>query len=305
MPHGADRRRPRGGGRRRRRLADPAHPPRPERAEAGRGGHVPGRPTRDRRGRHQARRGAGPAPRGDARDPARPGDARGLPTRARRLRGRQVPARGRGDGGRHHRDHQDTQGRPLRPGVRARAARRPTAAGATRPVLFDPAHGPATRDVAWAPPGGVEREIPVCFRDAQRLEAGERPEVRLVRLGNRQVPWFSSGPLYAPWASGWYDDAVRAGRFEADRLTMLYAPLGRPHAHRRRPGRRGLVRPRWLVRRRHRRGLGPRRIRRRRWLRRRLRRRLRRWRWRRGWHLGGQKWWSRRAASATEPLRDG
>ena len=52
--------------------------------------------------------------------------------------------------------------------------------------------------------------------------------MRLVRLGNRQVPWFSSGPLYAPWASGWYDDAVRAGRFEADRLTMLYAPLAGP-----------------------------------------------------------------------------
>ena len=96
------------------------------------------------------------------------------------------------------------------------------------PCFFDPAHGPATRDVAWAPPGGVEREIPVCFRDAERLEAGESPAVRLVRLGNRQVPWFSSGPLYAPWASGWYDDAVRAGRFEADRLTMLYAPLAGP-----------------------------------------------------------------------------
>ena len=31
-----------------------------------------------------------------------------------------------------------------------------------------------------------------------------------------------------PWASGWSDDAVRPGRFEADRLTMLYAPLAGP-----------------------------------------------------------------------------
>jgi hypothetical protein len=40
-----------------------------------------------------------------------------------------------------------------------RPARRP-------PCFFDPAHGPASRDVEWAPPGGVPREVPVCFRDA-------------------------------------------------------------------------------------------------------------------------------------------
>jgi hypothetical protein len=91
------------------------------------------------------------------------------------------------------------------------------------PCFFDPAHGPATRDVEWAPPGGVPRDVPVCFRDAERLASGEQPDVRLVRLGDRRVAWFASGPVYAAWAGGWYADLVREGRMEAERLTMAYA----------------------------------------------------------------------------------
>ena len=91
------------------------------------------------------------------------------------------------------------------------------------PCFFDPAHGPATRDVSWAPPGGVPRDVPVCFRDAERLAAGHQPDVRLVRLGDRRVAWFASGPLYAAWAGGWYAELVEAGRMDAERLTMTYA----------------------------------------------------------------------------------
>jgi hypothetical protein len=98
---------------------------------------------------------------------------------------------------------------------RERPARRP-------PCFFDPAHGPAERDVEWAPPGGVPREVPVCFRDFERLTAGELPEARLVRLGSRRVPWFASGPSYSAWAQGWYGDLVDQGRFRADRLTMAF-----------------------------------------------------------------------------------
>ena len=97
-----------------------------------------------------------------------------------------------------------------------RPARRP-------PCFFDPGHGPASRDVSWAPIGGVPRDIPVCFRDAERLAAGEAPRVRMVRLGNRYVPWYASGPGYAAWAAGWYADLILDGRAQADRLTMSYA----------------------------------------------------------------------------------
>lgn len=60
------------------------------------------------------------------------------------------------------------------------------------PCFFNPQHGPAVKDVAWAPPGGVEREVAVCRSDARRLEGGEDPEVRLVRVGDRYVPWYAA-----------------------------------------------------------------------------------------------------------------
>jgi hypothetical protein len=90
------------------------------------------------------------------------------------------------------------------------------------PCFFNPNHGPARTDVMWAPPGGVEREIPVCLADARRLEAGQPPEIRLVRLGNRRVPWFMSGPAYEAYAQGYYGVAVETGRLQADRLTGMY-----------------------------------------------------------------------------------
>lgn len=93
------------------------------------------------------------------------------------------------------------------------------------PCFFDPSHGPASRDVTWAPPGGVERDIPVCFRDAERLAAGEAPEVRLVRLGDRRVPWYAAGPAYQPWAAGWYHSLVREGTHPVDRLTVMFLPV--------------------------------------------------------------------------------
>ena len=91
------------------------------------------------------------------------------------------------------------------------------------PCFFDPAHGPASTEVSWAPPGGVEREIPVCFRDAERLDAGEQPRPRMVRLGNRWVPWYASGPTYEAWAAGWYGALAGQGRADANRLTMMFS----------------------------------------------------------------------------------
>jgi hypothetical protein len=57
--------------------------------------------------------------------------------------------------------------------------------------FFNPQHGPAVDDVAWTPRGGVEREVPVCRNDLLRLTAGQEPQVRLVRVGDRWVPWYA------------------------------------------------------------------------------------------------------------------
>lgn len=61
------------------------------------------------------------------------------------------------------------------------------------PCFFDPRHGPSMQDVEWTPPGGTARTIGVCASDARRLTAGEEPLVRLVRVGDRWVPWHLSG----------------------------------------------------------------------------------------------------------------
>lgn len=60
------------------------------------------------------------------------------------------------------------------------------------PCFFNPQHGPAVADKTWAPPNGVAREIAVCGADARRLEAGEEPDVRLVRVGDRYVKWYEA-----------------------------------------------------------------------------------------------------------------
>ena len=61
------------------------------------------------------------------------------------------------------------------------------------PCFFDPRHGPAMQDVDWAPPGGTARSVAVCAADARRLAAGEQPLARLVRIGDRWVPWHLTG----------------------------------------------------------------------------------------------------------------
>jgi hypothetical protein len=79
------------------------------------------------------------------------------------------------------------------------------------PCFFNPAHGPAQTDIEWAPPGGVPREVPVCLADAERVKGGAEPAIRKVRSGNRMVPWYQGGPVYAPYAEGYFASYVVSG----------------------------------------------------------------------------------------------
>jgi hypothetical protein len=54
--------------------------------------------------------------------------------------------------------------------------------------FFNPQHGPSSTEVTWTPPGGVERRVPVCRSDANRLEQGQLPAMRMVLVGSRYVP---------------------------------------------------------------------------------------------------------------------
>ncbi len=90
-----------------------------------------------------------------------------------------------------------TEGRPL-------PTRRP-------PCFFNPAHGPSTTDIEWAPPGGQPRQVPVCAADADRVEQGAEPDIRTVRQGPGRVPYWQGGPVYSPWASGYFGGYAMSG----------------------------------------------------------------------------------------------
>ena len=87
--------------------------------------------------------------------------------------------------------------------VKARIAGEPLPAKRP-PCFFNPAHGPSSTDVDWAPPGGVPRRVPACPADAERVLAGADPYIRTVQVGAQRVPYWEGGPAYAPWAQGYY-----------------------------------------------------------------------------------------------------
>ena len=73
------------------------------------------------------------------------------------------------------------------------------------PCFFNPAHGPSSQNVEWAPPGGAVRDVPACPADAERVLAGADPYIRTVQRGAQRVPYWEGGPAYAPWAQGYYN----------------------------------------------------------------------------------------------------
>ena len=72
------------------------------------------------------------------------------------------------------------------------------------PCFFDPRHGLSARDVSYAPPGGVPRDVPACHLDAERVEAGADPDSRMVMVGAQRVPYWQGGRAYQPYAAGYF-----------------------------------------------------------------------------------------------------
>lgn len=87
--------------------------------------------------------------------------------------------------------------------VKARVAGAPLPAKRP-PCFFNPAHGPSSQNVDWAPAGGSVRSVPACPADAERVLAGADPYIRTVQVGPRRVPYWQGGEEYAPWAEGYY-----------------------------------------------------------------------------------------------------
>lgn len=94
--------------------------------------------------------------------------------------------------------------------------------------FFNPQHGPSHTEVAWTPPGGVERMVLTCASDAQRLARGEAPQMRLVRVGDRFVPM-----VLAEDETSWFHSdvdhrSVRDGRRDAKGDAALWGMTNQP-----------------------------------------------------------------------------
>lgn len=92
------------------------------------------------------------------------------------------------------------------------------------PCFFNPAHGPSTTDIEWAPPGGVQRQVPVCAADADRVRQGAEPDIRTVPQGYGRVPYWQAGPAYSPWAMGYFGAYAASSLLPTFMLMTLLSP---------------------------------------------------------------------------------
>lgn len=92
------------------------------------------------------------------------------------------------------------------------------------PCFFNPAHGPSSTDIEWAPTAGVPRQVPVCAADADRVAQGAEPDIRTVRQGYSRVPYWQAGPAYSPWATGYFGAYAASGLLPAFMMMTLLSP---------------------------------------------------------------------------------
>ena len=92
------------------------------------------------------------------------------------------------------------------------------------PCFFNPAHGPSTTDVEWAPPAGIRRPVPVCAADADRVAQGAEPDIRTVPQGHGRIPYWQAGPAYSPWASGYFGAYTASNLLPTFLLLTLLSP---------------------------------------------------------------------------------
>lgn len=88
------------------------------------------------------------------------------------------------------------------------------------PCFFNPQHGPSVTDVVWTRPGRGTRTVPACAQDAARVAAREKPDLRLVRIGSRRVPYWEAGAAFLPYGQGYFPAATAA----AGSVAWAFAP---------------------------------------------------------------------------------
>ena len=70
--------------------------------------------------------------------------------------------------------------------------------------FFNPLHGPSVTEVLWTRPGHGSRRVPACSTDADRVTNNLLPEVRMVKVGARTMPYWAAGSAFLPYAEGYF-----------------------------------------------------------------------------------------------------
>lgn len=77
------------------------------------------------------------------------------------------------------------------------------------PCFFDPSHGPASTEVLWNMTGKGTRKVPACAQDAARQADGDRPDVKMVLVNGKEVPYWAAGGLHQPYEKGYVPRTAR------------------------------------------------------------------------------------------------
>jgi hypothetical protein len=72
------------------------------------------------------------------------------------------------------------------------------------PCFLNPQHGPSTSDIIWTQPRVGTRTVPACPQDAERIHAGDGPEIRFVEFHGRRVPYWEAGDAAASYGLGYF-----------------------------------------------------------------------------------------------------
>ncbi|MGW7681831.1 hypothetical protein ACWGID_13885 [Kribbella sp. NPDC054772] len=74
----------------------------------------------------------------------------------------------------------------------------------TAPCFFDPRHGPSTDQIESKPKDGAARAVDVCAACKQRDEAGEQPQIRMVKGWQISSPYWEHGEDLAAYVDGYW-----------------------------------------------------------------------------------------------------
>lgn len=91
----------------------------------------------------------------------------------------------------------------------------------TPPCFFDPRHGPSTDSTQWKPEEGAERKVDICAACAARLAANQQPEVRTVKIGDRDHPYWTLGERIVAYVDGYWSAGENSWMFPDPKLRRV------------------------------------------------------------------------------------